>query len=545
MPTVRQATIDLLRHHGLTTWFGNPGSSELTLLEDFPDDFRYLLGLQEMVPVGMADGFSQVTRRPALVNLHTAPGLGNAMGALYNAHLNKTPLIVTAGNQRRVMQNQKCLLTNEDATFVPRPFVKWSAEPAVASEVPAVLAHAIHVAMAPPAGPVFVSLPMDDMTYELGDAQVAEIEVIRDRKVTYAGAFPSHLAKEIAARIDAAKSPAFVVGGDLEHAGAWDLIVKLAERTKAAVWTTPLPGLSGFPEDHPLYHGQLSPGAGWISKSLAGHDLVVVFGGPVFRYYPYIPGPYLPEGTSLVHITSDADEAARAPVGDAYVGDLRAATAALLGEVAETTSRTAPDARPELPPLEQAEAPLDPAQVFAAVGRAAPQDTLFVTEAGSNELEITKYVRARASLSHISAVGGGLGFGLPAAVGAQLGAPDRPVVALMGDGSMQYAVQALWSASTYRIPVTIIVASNEEYGVLKEFRDIEGARGVPGLDLPGLDITATAASYGVATYEATTPAEVGELLQAGVSDRERPTLINVRTTRVPSVPRRVGAPANA
>ena len=511
MPTVRQATIDLLRHHGLTTWFGNPGSSALTLLEDFPDDFRY---------------------RPR-------------MGALYNAHLNKTPLIVTAGNQRRAMQNQKCLLTNEDATFVPRPFVKWSAEPAIASEVPAVLAHAVHVAMAPPAGPVFVSLPMDDMTYELDDAQVAEIEVIRDRTVTYAGAFPSRLAKKIAARLDAAKAPAFVVGGDLEHAGAWDLIVKLAERTRAAVWTTPLPGLSGFPEDHPLYHGQLSPGAGWISQSLAGNDLVVVFGGPVFRYYPYIPGPYLPEGTSLIHITGDTDEAARAPVGDAYVGDLRAATAALLGEVSETTPRTAPDARPDVPPLEQAEAPLDPAQVFAAVGRAAPQDTLFVTEAGSNELEITKYVRARASLSHISAVGGGLGFGLPAAVGAQLGAPERPVVALMGDGSMQYAVQALWSASTYRIPVTIVVASNEEYGVLKEFRDIEGARGVPGLDLPGLDITATAASYGVDTYEATTPAEVGELLRAGASDRERPTLINVRTTRVPSVPRRVGAPANA
>src|SRR3954453_23200710 len=146
MPTVRQATIDLLRKHGLNTWFGNPGSSELSLMEDFPSDFSYLLGLQELVPVGMADGFSQVTGRPALVQVHTAPGLGGAMGALYNASLNKTPLVVIAGNQRRAMQNQKSLLTNEDAVVVPRPWVKWSTEPATASEVPAVLARAIHIA---------------------------------------------------------------------------------------------------------------------------------------------------------------------------------------------------------------------------------------------------------------------------------------------------------------------------------------------------------------------------------------------------------------
>src|SRR3954463_14614304 len=345
MPTVRQATIDLLRHHGLNTWFGNPGSSELTLLEDFPSDFRYLLGLQEMVPVGMADGFSQVTGRPALVLLHTAPGLGNAMGALYNADLNKTPLIVIAGNQRRAMQNQKTLLTNEDAVLVPRPFVKWSAEPAIASEVPAVLARAIHIAMSPPTGPVFVSLPMDDMTYELSDAQVSEIEVIRDREVNHAGGLRPDVAKRIAARLSAARSPAFVVHGDVEHAGARDAVVHLAERSKAAVWTAPLPGLSGFPENHPLYQGLLPPGAGWISETLKGHDLVLALGGPVFRYYPQIPGPYLPEGTSLIHLTSDPDEAARAPVGDAFVADIRGAVESLLAEISES-SRTAPEARP-------------------------------------------------------------------------------------------------------------------------------------------------------------------------------------------------------
>ncbi|MEV0695533.1 benzoylformate decarboxylase [Streptomyces sp. NPDC050388] len=534
MPTVRQATIDLLRHHGLNTWFGNPGSSELTLLEDFPSDFRYFLGLQEMVPTGMADGFSQVTGRPALLLVHTAPGLGNAMGALYNAHLNKTPLIVMAGNQRRTMQNQKTLLTNEDATLVPRPFVKWSAEPAIASEVPAVLTHAIHIAMSPPTGPVFVSLPMDDMAFELNDAQASEIEVVRNRKVTHAGGFHKDLAKKIAGRLSAAKSPAFVVHGDLEHAGAWEPVVKLAERAKAAVWTSPLPGLSGFPENHSLYQGLLPPGAGWISEELKGHDLVVVLGGPVFRYYPYIPGPYLPEGTSLIHITSDPDEAARAPVGDAYVADVRAAVEALLDEIPES-SRPAPQARPDVPRPEWAKAPMSAADLWTAVGHAAPADALFITEAGSNEVPITSYVRPGAALSHMSAVGGGLGFGLPAAVGAQLGAPDRPVIALMGDGSMHYAITSLWTAAHYKIPLTIVVSSNDEYGVLKQFADIENAAAVPGLDLPQLNIVSTATSYGVDAHEATDTDQVTKLLGEGVADRDRPTLINVRTNKVKKI----------
>jgi len=436
MTTVRQATVDLFRAHGLTTWFGNPGSSELSLLEDFPADFRYVLGLQEMIPVGMADGYAQITRRPALVSLHTAPGLGNAMGALYNAWKNHTPLIVTAGNQRRIMQNQMCLLTNTDPTIVPRPFVKWSAEPATASEVPAVLAHAIHIAQAPPMGPVFVSLPMDDMQVELDSSQLSDIAVVRDRKVHHGGALSNQLAKDIAARLNAARSPVLVVGGDVERSGACSALVTLAQRVHAPVWSAPFPGLSGFPENHPLYRAVLPAGAGWISKLLGGHDLVLVFGAPVFCYYPLIPGPYLPKGTQLIHFTSDPDEAARAPVGDAVVTDVRAAVEALLGCVNQTDrlapallDRAQPDASP-------ATTPLSPEELWVTLDRVAPENALWVSEAGGNEPIISSCIKARGPFSHLSAAGGGLGFGLPAAVGAQLAAPERLVVALMGDGSI-------------------------------------------------------------------------------------------------------------
>jgi benzoylformate decarboxylase len=528
MLTVRQATIDLFRSHGLTTWFGNPGSSELTLLEDFPKDFRYVLGLQEMVPVGMADAYAQVTGRPAVVNIHTAPGMGNAQGALYNAFVNKTPLIVTAGNQRRFMQNQYCLLTNIEPTMVPKPFVKWAAEPAIASEAPAVLAHAIHLATTPPMGPVFVSLPMDDMQAELDDNQAADIAVVRDRKVTRAVGFPADLAEEICGRIEAARSPALIVGGDVERYGAWDAVIALAERTQSVVWTAPLTGWSGFPENHTLYQGTLPPGAGWISQALTGRDLVVVIGAPVFRYYPRVPGPYLPEGASLIHITNDPDEAARAPVGDAIIADLRGAAEALLA-AAKPSHRRAPAPRPPIPSVERAQAPLKPEVLWAAVGRAAPPDSLWVSEAGSNETTpIPTGIRPGNRFSHLSAAGGGLGFGLPAAVGAQLAAPERPVVALMGDGSMHYAITALWTAAHYKIPLTVVVGSNAEYGVLKEFGKWEHTFGVPGLDLPGLDIVATAASYGLDAHEAHTADEVTQLVKDGIADHQRPTLINAR-----------------
>ena len=536
MTTVRDAILDLCRTHGLTTWFGNPGSSELSLLQDFPADFRYLLGLQEMVPVGMADAYAQVTGRPALVNLHTAPGMGNAQGQLYNAYVNKTPLIVTAGNQRRFMQNQYCLLTNLEATTVPKPFVKWAAEPAIASEAPAVLAHAIHLATTPPMGPVFVSLPMDDLPVELTDTQASDVAVVANRTVTRASGFPPELAQQICQRIQSAASPVLVVGGDVERYDAWDSVVALAERNHLPVWTAPLTGWSGFPENHPLYQGMLPPGAGWISQILKGHDLVVVIGAPVFRYYPMIPGPYLPEGTSLVHITNDPDEAARAPMGDAIIADLVSAARAL-ADASTPTQRPAPAPRPQAPAVQPASTPLAPANLWSAVAKAAPPNALWVSEGGSNETVIVDCIRPGQRLSHLSAAGGGLGYGLPAAVGAQLAAPDRPVVAAMGDGSMHYAITALWTAARYEIPITVVVASNAEYGVLKEFGFIEQTPGVPGLDLPGLDVVATAASYGVDAHEAHSADEVTELVRAGIADRTRPTLINCATETVEAAAR--------
>src|SRR5258705_6783678 len=209
MATVREATYDLLRAHGLTTIFGNPGSTELPMLADFPDDFRYVLGLQEAVVVGMADGFAQASGTPGFVNLHTAPGMGNAMGAIFNAQANHSPLVITAGQQARSLMTLQANLTNRDATRMPHPLVKWSYEPPRAEDVPHAIARATHLASLPPRGPVFVSIPMDDWRAEVDDAAVAHQT---GRNVVRRAVADPEVVRDLARRLDAAKNPMLVAG---------------------------------------------------------------------------------------------------------------------------------------------------------------------------------------------------------------------------------------------------------------------------------------------------------------------------------------------
>src|SRR5436305_1058138 len=218
MATVREAVFDLLRDRGMTTIFGNPGSTELPMLAEFPEDFRYVLGLQEAVAVGMADGYAQASGRPALVNLHTAPGVGNGMGAIFNAQANKTPLVVTAGQQARSLMTLQANLTNRDAVRMPHPLVKWSYEPPRAEDVPHAIARALYAAELSPRGPTFVSIPMDDWAAEVDD-QAVRHQTTR-RVDGRAGADPMAV-REPARRIESAANPVMVAGPDIDASGAW------------------------------------------------------------------------------------------------------------------------------------------------------------------------------------------------------------------------------------------------------------------------------------------------------------------------------------
>ena len=522
MATVREASYDLFRKHGMTTMFGNPGSTELPMLADFPDDFRYVLGLQEAVVVGMADGYAQASGTTGLANLHTAPGVGNAMGAIFNAQANHTPLLLTAGQQVRPVIGMQANLTNRDATRMPHPLVKWSYEPPRAADVPHALARAIHTASIAPKGPTFVSIPMDDW-YE--DADPATPHAIERTSTGRAVADPSALA-DLGKRLEEAKSPVMVAGPDIDASGGWDLAIALSERQGLPVWAIPATGSGrlGFPEGHPHFRGALPPAIGPLAETLEGHDLILVVGASVFAYYPYVPGELLPEGAALVQITSDPDEAARAPMGDAIVADVALTLERLLEQIHES-SRDAGPARPDPEPGEEQD-PITGTAAMRALGGVFPDEGIVVLEAPSATLALRNQLRISRPGSYYFGAGGGLGFGLAAAVGVQMAQPDRPVVAVIGEGSVQYAVTALWTAAAYEVPFTVLVLRNSEYAILKWFSMAEQVEGAPGLDLPALDTAAIATGYGVNSQRVETADELSGALGRAIAS-ERPELVEV------------------
>jgi benzoylformate decarboxylase len=525
MSSVREVAFDLFREHGMTTVFGNPGSTELPMLAEFPDDFRYVLGLQEAVAVGMADGYAQASGRPTHVNLHTAPGVGNGMGAIFNAQANHAPLLVTAGQQVRAQITMQANLTNRDATRVVHPFVKWSFEPPRAQDVPHALARAIHTASLAPKGPAFVSLPMDDWTEE-ADAESGH--VIERTAEPRMGPDPAAI-ESLAQRLNAADSPVLVAGPDIDASGAWEDAVALAERQKLPVFASPAPGGGrlGFPEGHPLFQGVLPPAIGPVTETLKGRDLILVVGSSVFPYYPYIPGPLLPEGASLVAITSDPDEAARAPMGDVILADVGLAMRALLEEAGEA-NRAEPEPLPDPTAGEETD-PLTPTMVHNTLGQVFPEDGIVVLESPSSTLSLRNQLRLSRPGSYYFSAGGGLGFGLAAAIGVQLAQPDRPVVCVVGEGSVQYAVTGFWTAAAYDVPVTFLVLRNEEYSILKWFADIEEVTGAPGLDLPALEVAKVAEAYGVSSKAVTGRERLHEALKTAIGS-SKPELVEVPVT---------------
>jgi len=496
MRTVKEVTFDLLRRLGVTTIVGNPGSTEETFLKDFPNDFTYVMALQEASVVGIAGGLSESLRRPVIVNLHTGAGMGNAMGTILTAFQNKTPLILTAGQQTREMLLMEPLLTNIDATLLPRPWVKWSYEPIRAEDVPGAFMRAYATAMQQPAGPVFLSLPSDDW-----DKPMPEIDVFRS-VASRQGPDPDRVA-EFAEQVNKSKNPVLVFGADIARSQAWYEGVQLAERVGAPVWLAPFAERASFPEDHPLFKGVLAAAIGPLSKQLTGHDLVLVVGAPVFRYYPYVPGNFLPDGARLLQVTDDPDAAAKAAVGDSLVSDAKLFLRAFLNQV---EGRQKSSSAPFRKPAAQADRnamPLLPHAVLEVLRENTPADYILVEECPSIMPMRQDVFRINQPDAYYTFASGALGWNLPAAVGLALGEQasgrNRPVIALMGDGSFQYSVQGIYTGVQHKTQVIYVVFQNWEYCILKEFAELEATPNVPGLDLPGLDIVSLGRGYGASS----------------------------------------------
>jgi benzoylformate decarboxylase len=505
--TVKDATFGLLRAFGIKKVFGNPGSTELPFLSDWPDDIDYVLGLQEASVVGMADGYAQATRNAGFVNLHSGAGVGNALGNIYTAHRNQTPLVITAGQQARSILPLQAFLYAERASEFPRPYVKYSVEPARAEDVPAAIARAYYVAMQPPCGPTFVSVPIDDWSHQT--------QPVEARQVSRELGPDSNAMKALVAALAESKRPALVVGPGVDRAGAVDLMVRVAEKARAAVWVSPFSARCSFPERHPQFAGFLHASPGQLSEALRDHDLVVVIGAPVFTFHIEGHASIFDGATTIFQITDDPTAAAVTPSGTSIIATMKPALAMLL-ELLPEARRAIPVGR-TLPPAPAAADPIPVEFLLHALTTTMPADAALVEEAPSHRPAMQKFMPMRGQDSFYTMASGGLGYSLPAAVGLSLGRPGVRTVCLIGDGSAMYSIQALWTAAQRKLPLTVVVINNSGYGAMRSFSQVMQVRNVPGLELPGIDFVKIAEGMGCHAVRVARASELAPALSRGLA----------------------------
>ena len=523
--TVREASFEVMRRLGMTTIFGNPGSTELHFLTDLPHDIRYVLGLHEGPVVGMATGYAIARGAPALVNLHTAAGFGNAINAIANARDTRVPLVVVVGQQDRRQLAFEPFLTGRTLERVAGDYPVWTNLPARAQDVPGAIARAYYEASTH-RGPAIVVVPMGDWA-EPADhlAAASPALVIRAQTVT------SEEVEPVVAMIAESRSPLVIVGPGTDSREGWDAIVTLAERLGAPVWQEPFSRRAGFPGDHPRFAGHLPWKRAEMHKTLAGHDLVLAIGTGAFRMYLFDePSALVEAGTAVAVITDDPAEAHRSPCDAALLAPVPSACRALLdGLVARDGAPPQPMRRPPPPAPPGPGEPLAAGHVLAALARLLPADAVLFEETPSSQPELYQRIPIRAPLGFIAGANGGLGFATSGAIGLKMGLPERPVVAVVGDGSMMYGIQALWSAAHYRVGVLLIVMANGRYAVMDGLADSHGRR-APWPSFGGIDIAGIARNLGCAATPVTThdelEATLGEVLP-GLATREEPLLVEI------------------
>ncbi|WP_069812347.1 thiamine pyrophosphate-dependent enzyme [Streptomyces sp. TP-A0874] len=525
MRTVRDAAFEALRRHGLTTIFANPGSTEISLLADLPDDLDFVLALHEGSVVGAATGWAVVRNEPALVLLHTTAGLGNAVGALATARENRAPLVVIVGQQDRRHLAQRPFLAGRLEQLAGDYPVSVEV-PLRAQDVPGALGRAVHAARCE-RGPALVIVPMDDWTEAAEELPDPAPSTIRQTAIA-----DQESVREVADLLTAASRPALVVGAGADHAATWQALTELAERLDCPVWQESFGARAGFPQDHPRFAGHLPADRTRLRQTLEPHDLVIAVGAPVFRQYPYEDGPLVHPGTRLAMVTDDPEEARRAPVELAVVGPLPDFCAALARLVPERADRTAEaPTRPgaALPPPPGKGEPLRAAHVLGALAERLPPETVLVEETPSSRPDLHAMVPARRPLGFLSAAMGGLGFALPAAVGVRMGDPGRPVVAVVGDGSSLYQIQGLWTAVRYRVGAVFVVLANGRYAVMDRLAEKQGGK-PPWPDFEEVSVAGLAKALGCPARRVTDHAGLLRELDALVptlGNRSEPLLLEV------------------
>ena len=553
MPMLAGKTVllELLKQEGVRVLFGNPGTTELPLMDALAVEpaIRYVLALQEAPAMAMADGYAQASGGLAAVNLHVAPGLGNAMGMLYDAQKAGSPILVTAGQHEQTFNFTEPLLW-ADLPRIAAPFVKWAHEVRRLEDLPRAIHRAAKTALAPPMGPVFLSLPGDVLTSS------AEIELGAPSRVASAIRGDAAAIALAASLIARAERPVIMAGDCVPASGALAELVAFAEAIGAPVWDEGMASRAMFPASNPLYRGAFARLPHVIRGILAQHDLLISIGADLFTLS--LPGAVdsLPEGMPIVHLDTDPWELAK---NYAEQVSILADPKASLPELTEAVTRAqgAPGAARAAARLAglraegaasltklraEAEAasgrtPIAPIALMGAIAAMLPRDAVVIDEAVSSGAGLRRLLASDDAQSFFGLRGGGIGWGLPAAIGAKLALPDRPLVALIGDGSAMYTIQGLWTAAHEKLQIVFVIINNASYRILKQRTNAMGGLAQQtdryvGMDLddPAVDFVSVAKGLGLSAQRARSIGEVRELLAAALA-APGPSLIDVVVER--------------
>jgi benzoylformate decarboxylase len=534
----KRAFLDVLKQEGVDILFGNPGTTELPLMDALAVDneLRYVLGLQEAAVMAMADGYAQASGKLAVVNLHVAPGLGNAMGMLYDAQKAASPILVTAGQHDQQFNVTEPILW-ADLPPIARPLVKWSSEVRRLEDLPRQVHRAAKTALAPPTGPVFLSLPGDVLQAE------ADIDLLGPTRVAPRLRGDPAAIAEAAALLAGAKNPLIMAGDAVAQSRAHAELVALAELLGAPVYAELVPSSASFPASHPLFRGTVGRVTPAIRQVFEQYDVVFSVGADLFTLSLPSPVEPIPPGVSVIHLDIDAWELGKNyPAAVAILGDPKATLPDITAAVQQRMSagqRAAARQRLEgareairgereaLVAQARAAAasnPIQPLALLHAIGETLPADAVVVDETISSGVGIRQLMRSDDPQSFFGLRGGGIGWGLPAAIGVKLALPDRPVVALIGDGSAMYTCQALWTAAHDRIAVVFVIFNNRSYRILKQRLHAQRGHAAQvdtyvGMELldPPIDFVGLARSLGIAAERATTLHDTTDLLRQGLA----------------------------
>jgi benzoylformate decarboxylase len=547
----KRAFLELLKQEGVEILFGNPGTTELPLMDALAveNELRYVLALQEASVIGMADGYAQASGKLAVVNLHVTPGLGNAMGMLYDAQKAGSPILVTAGQHDQDFNATEPILW-ADLPPIARPLVKWSAEVHRLADLPRLLHRAAKTALAPPTGPVFLSLPGDILKAE------GDIDLLAPTRVAAQLRGDPAAVKQAAAILAEAKRPLIVAGDAVARSKAHAELIELAELIGAPVYSELVPSTASFPASHPLFRGAMTRMQGPIRKILEQYDVLFSVGGDLFTLSLPSDIEPMPAGLTLVHLDTDPWELGKNyPPQVAILGDPKTTLPDITEAVRKAMSSGARGAARER--LDAAKAatlaerdalkakardmarqtPVQPLSLLNAIGEMLPKDAVVIDETISSGAGIRSLIRSDDPQSFYGLRGGGIGWGLPAALGVKLALPGRPVLALVGDGSAMYTCQALWTAAHERIAAVFVILNNRSYRILKQ--RLVAQRGLAaqvdrfvGMELsdPAIDYIGLARSLGVVAERATSVHDATDLIAKGLNS-DAPLLIDVPVDR--------------